>query len=68
VFWSWCQFTDKANREALARLAELEEQDARLSAEKARALVGVADLFNDILREGRAVGTMIRTRRKLLGR
>ncbi len=39
------QFSDQAKREALARLAELEEQDARLYAEKAEALVGVAEMF-----------------------
>ena len=36
---------DDAKRDALSRLAELDRQDARLYAEKAEALVAVADLF-----------------------
>lgn len=37
--------TDDAKREVLAHLAELDRRDAALYAEKAEALVGVADLF-----------------------
>jgi hypothetical protein len=39
------QFTDEAKRGALARLAAVDRRDAVLYAEKAEALVGVADLF-----------------------